>query len=116
MTRKETLEELKKIRSYASRMQKGTPSLVEVQNFADYSNQLKRLLEEEMIAQEAKSLIDEIPTIPLNTRSSHSPLSIFFPIWYNQTGRIKDIQKHIEMVDEKYLELELWLNNEGKNL
>jgi len=111
MKHSEIIVRLEKIQTHALRMLNSSPSLVEVQNFAEYSNILKSLLEKHIKEEKLKKWIEEIPYIDWDEKPKISfiQLNFIFRILFYQTTRIRKIQNQIKLAKDKYNEIEILL-------
>jgi len=110
------LRQLKDIQNEADKLIKGSPNVMEIENFSRYSNEIKDFIERNIEFPEVLKLVEEIPDIPMNKVTIKTGLmSLIIPkvllYWYHERVYISVSTSKIEISRGKFASLEFILKN-----
>ncbi len=107
------LRQLKDIQYQAAKLVKGNPSIVDIDNFRKYSNELVHYLQEHIDLVEIIPLIDDIPSLKEVEKELQSKMGFAFGLrsWSRQRRIIAQAQQDIQIAQGKYASIEFILKN-----
>ncbi len=109
------LRQLKDIQYQAEKLQSSNPSIIDIENFKKYSDELKVYLIKNVDLGEMNYLINEIPDIKLKDKKNELFMLAIAPkvlkTYFREKKQVKQALQKISICKSKYASIEFILKN-----